>query len=158
MGVLSALPILYLGNLCCCLWVVSGGVIAAYVLQQNESTPITPGDGALVGLMAGLVGAVVHLVISLPLDVMMAPFERNVAQRIADMMSNAEMSEMIERVIRRRAEGGIALIVLSRLVVFCFALVIGSAFSTIGGVIGQAIFQKKPPPVTIDVTPQPPSA
>ena len=60
MGVLSALPIITAGNVCCCLWVVSGGVVAAYLLQQNQTTPITPGDGALVGLLAGLVGALVQ--------------------------------------------------------------------------------------------------
>ena len=37
-------------------------------------------------------------------------------------------------------------------------LFIGSAFSTVGGIVGQAIFQKKLPPGTIDVTPQPPTA
>ena len=61
MGVLSALPLINAGNVCCCLWVVSGGVVAAYVLQQNQTAPITPGDGALVGLLAGLIGAVRHV-------------------------------------------------------------------------------------------------
>ena len=56
MGVLSALPFVAGGNLCCCLWVVSGGAIAAYLFQQNQSTPIATGDGALVGLLAGLIG------------------------------------------------------------------------------------------------------
>ena len=39
---------------------------------------------------------------------------------------------------------------------FMFWLVIGSAFSTLGGVIGAAIFQKKLPPgstVIVDVPP-----
>ena len=44
-GVLSALPIVSAGNLCCCLWVVLGGVVAAYLLQQNQSTPLNVGDG-----------------------------------------------------------------------------------------------------------------
>ena len=56
MGVLSALPIVAAGNLCCCLWIISGGVVAAYLLQQNQSAPVTPGDGALVGLLAGMAG------------------------------------------------------------------------------------------------------
>ena len=43
-GVLSALPIVSAGNLCCCLWVVLGGVVAAYLLQQNQSTPLNVGD------------------------------------------------------------------------------------------------------------------
>src|SRR6266496_5768116 len=65
MGVLSALPIVSVANACCCLWIVSGGLIAAYVLQQNQTGPITPGDGALVGLLAGLCGALVKVVLSI---------------------------------------------------------------------------------------------
>ena len=42
MGVLSALPIISAGNVCCCLWVVSGGAIAAYLFQQERAAPITP--------------------------------------------------------------------------------------------------------------------
>ena len=68
-GVLSGLPIVAAGNLCCCLWVISGGVVAAYVLQQREPAPITPGEGALVGLLAGITGALVYLVISVPLNI-----------------------------------------------------------------------------------------
>ena len=72
-GVLSALPIISAGNFCCCLWVVGGGAVAAYVLQQNTAAPVTPGDGALAGLLAGLVGAFVHLFLSIPLTLVMAP-------------------------------------------------------------------------------------
>jgi hypothetical protein len=41
---------------------------------------------------------------------------------------------------------------------FVMYLFVGAIFSTIGGIIGQAIFQKKLPPGTIDVTPPPPTA
>ena len=72
-GVLSALPLIYVGNLCCCLWIVSGGVVAAYVLQQNQAAPIAAGDGALVGLLAGVAGAFVYLIVSIPINLLMAP-------------------------------------------------------------------------------------
>ena len=38
-GVLSALPIINIGN-CCCLWVIGGGVLATYLMQQNHPYPI----------------------------------------------------------------------------------------------------------------------
>ena len=44
MGALSALPFVNAGNLCCCLWVITGGVVASYLLQQNQSAPLTPGE------------------------------------------------------------------------------------------------------------------
>src|SRR5438132_13671198 len=81
LGVLSALPLVSAGNLCCCLWLVLGGAVAAYVLQQNQSAPITPGDGAVVGLLAGVIGAFVYLIVSIPVAMLLAPFERRVFER-----------------------------------------------------------------------------
>ena len=49
-GVLSALPVVNLGNCCCCLWVVAGGALAVYLLQQNDPAPVSTADAATVGL------------------------------------------------------------------------------------------------------------
>jgi hypothetical protein len=151
MGVLSGLPIVSGGNICCCMWVIAGGVVAAYVLQQNEATPITTGDGAIVGLMAGLVGAFVYLIISIPITILIAPMERMFVQRMVDRFG--DMPPEFREFAQRGFGQGLRI-----MAGFVFFLFIGSAFSTVGGVIGQLIFQKKLPPGTIDVTPQPPSA
>src|SRR5215207_9946469 len=60
-GVLSSLPYIKGGNICCCLWVISGGVLAALVMQQNTPRAITVGEGAVVGLLSGLVGTFVWI-------------------------------------------------------------------------------------------------
>ena len=153
MGVLSALPIISAGNICCCLWVICGGAVAAYVLQQNTSTPITPGDGALVGLLAGLVGAVVQTVISIPIDIAVGPMQQQLAQRSLDMAGNVppEMRDMIERVGRRNQS--LPFMFIGRAVALFFGLFIGAIFSTLGGLLGAMIFQKKTPPGVIDVPP-----
>ena len=87
-GVLSALPLIYVGNLCCCLWIISGGVVAAYLLQQSQTAPIVASDGALVGLLAGIVGAFVYLVVSIPINLVMAPLEQRIVQRLFETMNN----------------------------------------------------------------------
>ncbi|MDO8680687.1 MAG: DUF5518 domain-containing protein, partial [Acidobacteriota bacterium] len=61
-GVLSALPVISLAN-CCCAWILFGGALAAYLMQQNHPEPVNAGDGAIVGLLAGIVGAFVWLVL-----------------------------------------------------------------------------------------------
>jgi hypothetical protein len=157
MGVLSALPIIYVGNLCCCMWVIAGGLVAAYVFQENHPEPMTVGDGALAGLLAGLVGAGVHFVLSIPIDIVMAPLERNFAQRLIDMVGTMppEMREMIDRIQQQQMERGIVFVLVRRIAGFMVMLVIGAVFSTIGGVIGAAIFQKKTPPGAMYVTPTP---
>jgi hypothetical protein len=154
MGVLSALPLVYLGNLCCCMWVVSGGVVAAYVLQQSQAEPITPGDGALVGLLAGLVGACVHLVLAIPIDILMAPMERAMAQRFLDIAGgmSPEMRDMVDRMSGRNVEFSIGIVLVRRVVGFMFMLFLGGIFSTLGGLLGAAIFKKQAPPA-IDVAP-----
>ena len=142
-GVLSALPIVSIGNFCCCLWIVSGGVVAAYVVQANNTEPMTPADGALAGLLAGLVGAVVHLILSIPIDIVMGPFERSMAQRIMDLTGNAEMRDMLQRYSQR--EAGLFTIIFRRTAAFFVMLVAGAVFSTLGGLLGAMIFRKTPP-------------
>jgi hypothetical protein len=154
MGVLSALPLISVGNACCCLWVVSGGIVAAYVLQQNQTVPITPGDGALVGLLAGLFGALVQAVLSIPITLVVGPMERELAQRILDMAGNIppDLRDALERFSRNGSSGPLVLV--GRMVAFMFWVCVGAVSSTLGGLLGAALFRKPGlPPGTIDVPP-----
>jgi hypothetical protein len=157
MGVLSALPLVGAGNLCCCLWVVSGGVIAAYLLQQNHPEPISPGDGALVGLLAGLIGALVQMVVSIPIDILVGPYQRQMVQRLMEMAGTVppEIRDVFER-YNRDAPSAIAFLVIGKIVGLFFGLVVGGIFATLGGLIGAALFKRTSPPGTIDVTPSGP--
>jgi len=153
MGVLSALPLISVGNACCCLWVISGGVVAAYLFQQNSSSPITPADGALVGLLAGLVGALVQAVISIPIDLLVAPMQQAIVERVLDMGTlPPEVHDMLERYGRRGPMTG-AFFILSRIVGLMFWVFVGGLFSTLGGLLGAAIFKKQTPPGVIDIPP-----
>jgi hypothetical protein len=155
-GVLSALPVIAAGTLCCCMWVIGGGAVAAYVLQQNHSTPITPGDGALVGLLAGLVGALVQFVIAIPIGMMVAPFERVMLGRIVEMAGTMppEMRDAIERYSSPDRQFGIAAMMAARDFALIVGLFVGAIFATIGGLIGAMIFKKSTPPGVIDIPPQ----
>jgi hypothetical protein len=153
MGVLSALPIIAAGNACCCLWVVSGGVIAAYLFQQNQTTPITPADGALIGLLAGLTGAFVRFFVAIPIDILVAPMEQAMLQRMLDMGTfPPEVHDMMERYGRAGAMGG-AFFIISRIVGLMFWIFVGGVFSTLGGLLGALIFRTQTPPGVIDIPP-----
>jgi pheromone shutdown protein TraB len=140
MGVLSALPILNLGNVCCCLWVICGGMVAAYVLQQEQAEPITAGDGALVGLFAGLFGTLVTSVLSIPINLMVAPIQRQFLERLNQ---NGQMPQGFEDFASSAAVGLIGTVIFA--MVF---LVAGVIFSTLGGLLGAAIFKKPARPAT----------
>src|SRR6476619_6217144 len=90
MAVLSALPIIGAGNCCCCLWVIGGGMVAAYLLQQSQQAPLTPG--------AGVVGAVIDVVVSLPVHLMTGGLNARFMQRMIERMPNVDPSlrQMIE--------------------------------------------------------------
>jgi hypothetical protein len=153
MGVLSALPIISAGNACCCLWVVSGGVIAAYLFQQGRTAPITPADGALVGLLAGLIGALVQVVVKIPIDILVSPMEQAIVQRVLDMDTlPPEMRDMLGRYGRGGAAGA-TFFVISRIVGLMFWVFVGGLFSTLGGLLGALIFKKQTPPGVIEIPP-----
>ncbi|MFO8101738.1 MAG: hypothetical protein R6U37_06205, partial [Dehalococcoidia bacterium] len=66
MAVLGSFPIISIGNCLCCMWVLFGGGLAAY-LYSKELPPgemLASGDGALVGLIAGLFGALFTTLLS----------------------------------------------------------------------------------------------
>jgi hypothetical protein len=148
-GVLSSLPIISAGNICCCMWVVAGGAVAAYLLQQNQTAPIAPGDGALVGLFAGLIGAVVGFVISIPLSLMMAPMQRVMMQRVLENAGDMPpaVRQMLENFSAPQTAAGFLGQLAFRIVFFGITLVVWSIFSTLGGLLGAAIFKKTPPAV-----------
>ncbi len=153
MGVLSALPIISAGNACCCLWVVSGGLVAAYLFQQERTAPITPADGALVGLLAGLTGALVRTVVSIPVDLLVAPMEQAMLQRVLDMGTlPPEMRDVLDRYGRGAATGG-AYFIISHIFSLMFWLFAGGVFSTLGGTLGALIFKTQNPAAVIDIPP-----
>jgi hypothetical protein len=154
-GVLSALPIVNLGNCCCCLWVVAGGALAVYLRQQNSPYAVNSSEGALMGLFAGLIGGVVGALISIPLMAVMGPFQQQMIERILNSRADIpeESRDMIEKMMRR--SGGFAA------AAFVFDLVLrvflGAVFGMLGGLLGVAMFKKNlpppPPPGGVQVLP-----
>lgn len=136
-GVLSALPIVSVGN-CCCLWVVGGGFLASYVRAQNDPRAMTIGRGAAAGFGAGLAGAVIWLVVSLALASLLEPFERRL---LGDVVGVArDVSPDVRSWIESISAG------FKYVVVFGLLLVVGTPMATLGGVLGGAYFRPDVPP------------
>jgi hypothetical protein len=148
-GVLSALPVINLAN-CCCAWIVFGGGLAAYLMQQSHPEPIMIGDGAIVGLMAGVVGAFVWLIASVPISLAMAPFQSQMAQET--LRSASDLSPELRELIERFSNGPV--IGLGMLIGFFLMLVISTIFGMLGGLFGALLFRKSQPPVVPPPIPQ----
>ena len=140
-GVLSALPVISAGNICCCLWVVSGGLLAAYLLQQNHQLPITAADGAVVGLLAGIIGAIIEFVLSIPIGMLVGPVERQILERLREL-SGATVSSVP---FGMDGSGAVGVVIL-RIIAFFFTLIVASVVSTLAGLVGAALFAKSSPP------------
>ena len=146
-GVLSALPIIDVAN-CCCLWVIGGGVVTAWLLQREQAEPIELGEGALGGLLAGIVAAGVFAVVSLPVQMAMGSLGMF---DIGELDVPPEVREVIETYSSSAA--------LRVLVGSFIMLIAGAIFSTLGGLLGAFFFRKAAPssaPGGTDIVPPPP--
>jgi len=143
MGVLSALPGVSLGNCCCCAWLVTGGLLAAYMLQSGTPEPITMGDGALVGLLAGLFGAFVNMVVSVPMNILTGPFQRQIFERLAE--TQPDLPDNVRQMVDSMGVGAVS--VVGTIMAFFMMLILGAIFSSLGGLLGAFFFKKKAAPV-----------
>jgi hypothetical protein len=150
-GVLSALP--FIGNLntCCCLWVVVGGALATYLLQERTAVPVTAGDGAIAGLLAGAVGALVTSVLT-PLVSMVTGL--SVRDQIDQALAGGDLPPQLADALAqvRDVPTGVWFLVFALM-----TFVIYPIFAMLGGLLGVAMFRRTtppaPPPGGYDVLP-----
>jgi|SRR3954471_5346302 hypothetical protein len=150
-GVLSALPLINIGN-CCCLWVIGGGVLATYLMQQNFPYPVGAADGALVGLLAGLFGGVLGVLLSIPIEMAMGPLQQRLIQNW--ILSNPDVPPETRTMFENMVAGGASVFLTG--IKLLFSMVIGAIFGMLGGLLGVALFKKNappPPPGTVEVLP-----
>jgi hypothetical protein len=120
-------------SMCCCIWSIIGGVLAAFLYIKGSSVPVKLGDGAIVGALAGVVGGIIFVVIYVPISLVwgLAMMQQQIDQSGYQIPFSGTILVIIMSLV-----GAIALVVLS----------------TLGGVIGTAIFEKRkgdglaPPP------------
>jgi hypothetical protein len=149
-GVLSALPIINVANFCCCMWVLAGGALAVYLLQQLEPFPVTTGRAASVGVLAGVFSAFVWLIVSLVLDAVLAPLqERMIGEMVRSATDMPPEVRAFLDMIGDRSTGALRFAL-----GFLFQLMAGVVFSTIGAIIGATFL--RPSHETLTPPPLPP--
>jgi len=149
-GVLSALPVVNFAN-CCCLWIVAGGMLAAY-LDTAPPHQRTPLRGALEGLLAGAVGAFVWLLASMAIDVVLGPIQQRFLESALENAS--DMAPEVRGWLEEAAESGKGPF---RFVVgFVFQMCVGLAFGALGGLLGAVFFWRNNVPPALGGPQQPP--
>jgi len=128
-ALLSIIPI---ANWCCCLWSIAGGVLAGFLYIKSSQTPVSVGEGAIVGGMAGVVGGIIYFIIAVP---------------IALIFGMAMMTENLSRTGVDFPVPPFVLMILAGIITAIFLAVL----ATLGGLLSIPIFEKRkgngvPPP------------
>lgn len=143
-GILSVIPLV---STCCCLWAILGGMLASYLYVKGSPVAATTGDGAIVGALAGVVGAVIALIVGIPLSLLMGSAMSGMLTSMIESMDPSQAETM-----RRQMEAAQTLsgAILNGLMIAVILLI----FSTLGGLVGIPLFEKRKD----NLTPPPPPA
>lgn len=153
-GVLSAIPLVNCLNCFCCALVIGGGFFASWLYLKDQPRPTQPpyGEGAIVGLLAGLVAAVAGTITSLPMQLISGAVGLDNTAQLEQMFDQADLPPEVQDMLGGfLASGGMGIGAL--VVSFFFSLVIYSIFSTLGGVLGAAVLHKNMPAPAAQSTP-----
>ena len=135
-GLLSSIPLL---NYCCCIWGIGGGFLAAFLYIKDSPTPVRPGDGAIIGALAGVVGGLLYLVVGVPLAYFLSG-------------GGAAMEDAFRRAGIEIPFTGALLFIVSGLIGGVILLVL----SVLGGLVAVPILEKRkdgpPPPPPMETT------
>lgn len=146
-GLISALaPLLgCLGCLACCALPPGAGFLASFLyLKDAPPAPEKPyGDGAVLGLMAGIFGAVVGSVISVPVQFLqrslgLMPDVDEMIGQMQEANVPPEVIDFIEKLMP--SADGFSFVAL--IIGFFISLVVYGVLSLIGGIVGVAVLHK----------------
>jgi hypothetical protein len=154
-GIAGAIPIIEWINCACCALIIGCGFVAAYLHSKPMKAAglgFTPGNGAVVGLAAGVVYGIVAGLLGALFDMVLGLTD--MSQIVEQMQQVGTMDpEAVEMVSRFVESTGPATIVFAGLF---FSLLFGAVFGTLGGLIGGAVFKGEPAGLSDQVPPPPP--
>ncbi len=159
-GLISGIPILSLLNCLCCAGVMFGGLMSVFFYKKDlpPQLPLTSNDSLILGVLSGLIGAVVSTIVSAGLYAVVGDYAREAVQNalegsgVLNQMPPESREQMAEAL---RSGGAVSFFHL------VISLIIYPIFGLIGGLIGYSIFKPKGPmmnvPPATPTTPVPPT-
>ncbi len=145
LGILSSLPMVNIGNCICCMWVVGGGALAAWMLTKQRpggTTVVSYGDGAFVGVLSGLFGAIIATIVSLPLRLIAREALGSQRAEFEELLNEfPELTGFMRDLLLRLVSPEISFVTV--LATFFVNLITFSLFAMIGGILFVAITGRK---------------
>lgn len=133
-GFLAGIPYFAWINCACCIGVLAGGLLAVYLYKNDvpEGIDLTMGDGAALGLFAGLMGTVVAAI----LETIFGTIGTDLIYSIPDIINVPEFEEWLQTIGRQSFGKGVFLIkLMTNIVTF-------TLFGLVGGILGVALFNR----------------
>jgi hypothetical protein len=156
-GVITGSPLIsFLNKCCCCGGVMLCGMIAFYLYKQefnDETPPFESSDALVLGIMAGVAGALIGTVISIICSFILGPVDKQLAMKLLVWAQSqatippdslAKIDELKDALQKSIDEGIKLKEIFSDLLL---AVILYPIFSMLGGLIGYGIFGKKKPAV-----------
>ena len=146
-GTASSLPYLGAINMLCCALLIGAGVLASYLYFKDlEPTTGHLGQGASVGWLAGVFGAITHTIVNV-IIIATGLNDEQAAQAKASLEGlPPELPQWVKSFFEVLLSMGTEVSAGTIGITLVVALVLYSIFSTIGGMVGAAMFAKKAPP------------
>lgn len=144
-GVLSGLPFL---NCLCCLWIIGGAMLAVHLAARDATASLTAGDGAIAGVLTGIVAAVVDSLIGIPLRAVNLGIARRFLERLSEFAP--DMPSGWDAYLGKDA--GVTSAPWFLLGLFITAAIF-AVLGALGGILGASLYGKK----TAAAPPAPPA-
>jgi hypothetical protein len=141
LGVLSSVPFIQAGNCFFCMWVLLGGGIATIMVLRQRPSGITYGDGAFVGVLSGLVGAVIGTILQMSFRAMATRLFESQQQQIEQILNQAGAEGPMRDWILRAMSGEISTLTVT--FTFFTNVIAYSLFAMIGGILTIALLNKR---------------
>jgi hypothetical protein len=145
LSAVTVIPQIPFVRLACCIWAILGGALAAYLFIKKSPVPARVGDGAIIGLLAGVFGALIAFAALLLVSFYVT--DRSLYE------------EQIRRAGMDPEHFSYGLIIF---LVGLLSMLVQIALSLVGGIIGVALFESRgidgsgtppPPPAPVDAGP-----
>ena len=138
LGFMSSIPFIGAG---CCIWVPLGGAVAAVLLTRQRPSGTTYGDGAFVGVVSGLFGAVVGTIVQMSFRAIMSRMFESQQQQLEQIWQQIGAPGPLPDWLVRLASGEISTVTV--VLTFFSNLIMYSLFAMIGGILAVAILNKR---------------
>jgi len=150
MAVISTVPFISFINCLCCAGILSGGFLAVFFYKNNftpDTQPFTSADCMTVGALAGVVGAIIGMFLSMAF---MAMFGNIMMQTIIEILHNMNVELPDEAWESLEESLNAKLSPVMMVINFFGSLVIDAIFGLLGGLIAYSVYKPKnqvmPPP------------